>query len=81
MNVQFQGEVMDKIINIVGIILVAVGSVLSLWTIITTKTSFVGTCDDWDSKQEQFKKEKVLVFIGCVLIVVGSVLQICSNCI
>lgn len=70
---------MDKIINIIGIILVAAGSVLSLWTIITTKTSFVGTCGDWDSKPEQFEKEKVLVIIGCVLIIVGSVLQICSN--
>lgn len=70
---------MDKIINVMGIILVAFGSVLSLWTIITTKTSFVGTCDDWDSKPKQFKKEKVLVIIGCILIIIGSGFQIYSN--
>lgn len=70
---------MDKVINVIGIILVAIGSVLSLFTIITTKTSFVGTCADWSSKQEQFKKEKILVIIGCVLIVIGSVFQVYSN--
>lgn len=70
---------MDKILNVIGIATVAIGSVLSLWTIITTKTSFVGTCADWDSKPEQFKKEKLLVILGCVLIVSGSILQIISN--
>lgn len=70
---------MDKVVNVTGIILVAIGSVLSLLTIITTKISFVGTCADLDSKQEQFKKEKVLVIIGCILIIFGSALQVCSN--
>lgn len=69
---------MDKI-NIIGIILVAIGSVLSIWTIITTKTSFVGTCADLDSKPEQFKNEKILVVIGCFLIIIGSLFQIYSN--
>ena len=70
---------MEKIINVIGIVIVAAGSVLSLWIIITTKTSFVGTCADWDSKHEQFKKEKLLVIMGCILIVSGSILQIISN--
>lgn len=70
---------MDKILNIIGIVIVAIGSVLSLWTIITTKTSFVGTCADLDSKSEQFKKEKLLVILGCILIISGSILQIISN--
>lgn len=70
---------MDKLFNIIGIVLMAIGSFLSLWTIITTKTSFVGTYADWDSKSEQFKKEKMLVVIGCVLIVIGSIFQVCSN--
>lgn len=70
---------MDKVINVIGIVIVAFGSVLSLWTIITTKTSFVGTCADWDSKPEQLKKEKPLVVLGCIFIVSGSILQILSN--
>lgn len=72
---------MVKFLNIVGILIVAFGSVLSLWTIITTKTSFVGTCADYDSKPKQFKKEKMLVIVGCILIISGSILQIISNCI
>ena len=70
---------MEKILNVIGIVMVAIGSVLSLWTIITTKTSFVGTCADWDSKPEQFKKEKLLVILGCILIVSGSISQIVAN--
>ncbi len=72
---------MEKILNIVGIIIVAFGTVLSLCTIITTKMSFVGTCADYDSKPKQFKKEKMLVIVGCVFIISGSILQIISNCI
>ena len=54
---------MEKIIlNVIGIAIVAIGSVLSLWIIITTKTSFVGTCADVDSKPEQFKKENHWLF-------------------
>lgn len=71
---------MEKIIlNVIGIVIVAMGSVLSLWTIITTKISFVGTCADLDSKPEQFKKEKSLVILGCILIIGGLILQIISN--
>ncbi len=67
---------MGKFINAIGIVAIAIETVLSLWTIITTKTSFVGTCADWDSKLEQFKKGKLLVILGCILIVSGSILQI-----
>lgn len=57
------GDIMEKIIlNVIGIVIVAIGSVLSLWIIITTKTSFVGTCADLDSKPEQFKKENHWLF-------------------
>lgn len=70
---------MGKFINVIGIVAIAIGTVLSLWTIITTKTLFVGTCADWDSKPEQFKKEKLLVISGCILIVSGSILQIVAN--
>lgn len=74
------GDIMEKIIlNVIGIAIVAIGSVLSLWIIITTKTSFVGTCADLDSKPEQFKKEKPLVILGCILIISGSILQTISN--
>jgi len=67
---------MSKFMSVVGIFVVMTGTILSLWSIITTKTSFVGTCADWDSKSEQFKKEKILVVVGCILIVFGSILQI-----
>ena len=64
---------MVKFVNVIGIVAIAIGTVLSLLTIITTKTSFVGTC------AEQFKKEKLLVILGCILIVGGSILQIVAN--
>ncbi len=67
---------MSKIISVIGIFVVMIGTILSLWRIITTKSFFVGTCADWDSKSEQFKKEKLLVVSGCILIVIGSILQI-----
>ena len=67
-----------KILNIFGILLIMIGTIFSLWQIISTEQSFVGTAKDWDTKQEQFKKEKRCVIIGMVLIVFGSLLQIAA---
>ena len=68
-----------KILNISGILLIMIGTSFSLWKIISTKQSFVGTAKDWDTKGEQFKKEKKCVEIGMILIVCGSLLQIIAQ--
>lgn len=69
---------MGKYVNIAGILLVMIGTVLSLWTIITTRIDIVGTAGYLDTSSEQFKKEKNFVIAGCILIVVGSISQIIS---
>lgn len=61
---------------IIGIIMCTIGTVLSLWTILTTKIKKVGTCEQLDNAQESFKKEKTYVIRGCLLIIVGGILQI-----
>lgn len=48
-------SICNKHVSVVGIIIVAIGSVLSLWAIITMKASFVRICDDLDSKSDRFK--------------------------
>ncbi len=67
---------MNTYINIGGIVLTSIGIVLSLWSIITTKTSSVGTCEYQRKEPERFSKEKKLVIIGCVFIILGAVMQI-----
>lgn len=67
------------ILNVFGIILTTIGTILSLWIVLVTKTSFVGTAADLDSKNAQFKKEKRLVVFGVILIIIGAVLQIIAT--
>lgn len=69
---------MNTYINIGGIVLTSIGSVISLWSIMTTKTSFVGTCEYQRTEPERFSKEKKLVIIGCIFIILGAVMQIVS---
>lgn len=67
---------MQKIISVIGILVVMIGTIFSLWSIITTKTKNVGTAQYFDNQQEYFRKDKKKVIIGAILIFVGSIMQI-----
>ena len=71
-----KGMDIEKVLCIIGIIMCTIGTVLSLWTILTTKIKRVGTWEQLGNAQESFKKEKTLVVIGCLFIIMGSILQI-----
>lgn len=62
--------------SIVGIFLVMIGTIFSLWSILSTKTEDVGTAWKEDHKQDDFRKDKRKVIIGTILIIVGSMFQI-----
>lgn len=67
---------MDKIVSIIGIILVVAGTIFSLWSILGTKGDYVQTADWYDHQQENFKKDKKKVIVGTILIICGSIFQI-----
>lgn len=67
---------MQKCYTVIGIIIVMIGTVLSLWSILSTKTDDYGTVWYWDNQPDAFKKEKPRVIVGCVMIVIGSIMQI-----
>nr|DAY94109.1 MAG TPA: hypothetical protein [Caudoviricetes sp.] len=65
-----------ELLCVVGIFICTVGTIFSLWNILTAKIERVGTCEQLDNTQESFKKEKTYVICGCLLIIVGGILQI-----
>lgn len=67
---------MSKILSAIGILLVVIGTIFSLWSILGTKGNDVGTAYWNDHQQESFKKDKFKVIIGTVLIAMGSIFQI-----
>lgn len=67
---------MSKIFSAIGIVLVLIGTVFSLWSILGTDPSVVGTAGYDDKEQERFKKDQKKVFIGTVLIFAGSISQL-----
>lgn len=70
---------MSKLIVIIGILLVAIGTIFSLWTILTTSKRDYGTAV-WYSRQHiEFAKEKNRVIFGTILILLGSLLQIAGT--
>lgn len=62
--------------SIFGIICVLIGTVFSLWSILTLNLDVVGTWGESACRRNEAPKEKRNVVIGIVMIVVGSVLQI-----
>ncbi len=62
--------------SIFGIIFVLIGTVFSLWSILTLNLDVVGTWAESASRRKEAPKEKLNVLIGIVMIVVGSVLQV-----
>lgn len=67
---------MSKILSTIGIILVLIGTVLSLWSILRTDPEKVQSAGDYDAQQKNFKKNKPRVIFGIILISIGSLLQI-----
>ena len=67
---------MDKILSVIGIILVVAGTIFSLWSILGTKGKYVGTAEWFNNQQENFKKDKRKAVVGTTLIILGSIFQI-----
>ena len=61
-----------------GIIFNTVGTLLSLWTVITTSTKDYGTAAEIDDRPNRFPKEKRKVILGLALIFGGNILQIAA---
>ena len=70
---------MNKLLNSVGIVLSIVGTIITLWTLLTTKNSEAGTWGEHAGRHEKFPKEKKKVKIGIAVITIGGVLQIVSQ--
>ena len=68
---------MGKILSAIGIVFVAVGTILSIWTVLVTKVKDVGTYNynNGDNQQREFKKQKVQVIVGIGIISIGSIIQ------
>ncbi len=67
---------MDKIVSVVGIFLVMMGTIFSLWSVLGTKGDYVQTADWYDHQQENFKRDKNKVIVGTIPIILGSLFQI-----
>lgn len=67
---------MDKFLSAIGIVLVMIGTIFSLWFILATKTQYYGTCGWFSNLQDNFKRDKKKVIIGTMLIIIGSIFQI-----
>ena len=67
---------MGKVLCTVGIISVMIGTIFSLWSVLTTKTQYYGTYRWVSDLHDNFKKDKKKVVIGIILIIIGSILQI-----
>lgn len=67
---------MDKILSVLGIIFVMIGTIFSLWSVLVTKTKYYGTVAWIVELQENFKRDKMKIIIGTILIVIGTIFQI-----
>lgn len=67
---------MSKLLSVIGILLVLIGTVLSLLSILGTDPEKVQTAGEYDAQQKNFRKNKPRVVFGTVLIALGSLLQI-----
>ncbi len=68
---------MGKYLSLIGIIMVMIGTIFSLFSILTTNSNEIGTYGYMGKKQqEDFKKQKKQVIIGMIIIVIGSGFQV-----
>lgn len=66
---------LSNILSLLGILMVTVGTVATLWNVLCTKSKYVGTALWYDKQNETFKETKKEVIIGCFFIILGGVLQ------
>lgn len=71
-----RGIDMGKILSVIGIFSVVIGTIFSLWSILGIKGDYVSTANWYEHQQEDFKKNKKKVIVGTILIILGSVFQI-----
>lgn len=67
---------MKNYLSVAGIVINTIGTVFTLWTILSTKTSCVGTAEQFDKQAYNFSKEKRRVIVGLVGIILGNILQV-----
>lgn len=67
---------MSKYISIVGIILIMIGTIFSLWSVLGTKGDYVQTVNWYEHQQENFKRDKKKIIVGTIFIILGSIFQI-----
>lgn len=58
----------SSVLNAFGMMIATIGTLLSLWTVLTAKTEKAGTWGELNERREEFLKEKKKVIVGCVLI-------------
>ena len=69
---------MYKWMAVVGIILVMIGTIISLLSILCTRTKDVGTCAwmNGERQQRDFSKQKIQVIVGITMIVLYTMSSI-----
>lgn len=67
---------MNKILSVLGIIMVAIGTIWSVWSVLVTDSVEIGKAYNEDHKSEAFEVQKRQVIKGMLFIVLGSFLQI-----
>ncbi len=70
---------MNRCLTVFGILLIAIGTCWSLWSILKTDSDYVGTADWLDHQNDTFIKQKKQVKAGLFLIIVGSLAQIIAQ--
>ena len=68
-----------KCLMAIGITISVIGTVFTLWTVMTTQSKTAGTWGELADRHKQFPKEKRRVIIGCVLIALGGAAQIAGQ--
>lgn len=61
---------------VAGIVLVMIGTILSLWSVLSTKKEDFFTAGWYQRQHKEFIKTKNMVIIGTIFIIAGSILQI-----
>lgn len=69
---------MYQIINKIGIVISAIGTIITLIIVFSIKISNIGTWEYYagETSQERAKKDRKIVAIGIILIIIGTILQI-----
>lgn len=62
--------------SITGILLSTIGTILTLWTILTTDNKIADTYGELADRHKQFPREKRKAQLGCILIAVDGMFQI-----